>query len=76
LNEGMEKERKHPYPPENSSNTPTPSKAASNGGGRVCAQCGRIPPDGKEEQFPVGRDLVWLHRECRRFYTPAHDQRS
>jgi hypothetical protein len=36
--------------------------------GRVCAQCGRVPPDGLEELFPVGRDLVWLHPECRRFY--------
>jgi hypothetical protein len=24
-----------------------------------------------EEQFPIGRELVWLHRECRRFYTPS-----
>jgi len=38
--------------------------------GRVCAQCGRVPPDGLEELFPVGRDLVWLHPECRRFYPP------
>jgi Protein of unknown function (DUF3631) len=37
---------------------------------RTCAQCGRAPPDGLEEQFPVGRELVWLHRECRRFYRP------
>jgi putative DNA primase/helicase len=44
--------------------------------GHVCAQCSRMPPDGLEEQFPIGRELVWLHRECRRFYTPAHDQRS
>jgi putative DNA primase/helicase len=39
--------------------------------GHVCAQCGRVPPDGLEEQFPIGRELVWLHRECRRFYTPS-----
>jgi putative DNA primase/helicase len=45
--------------------------------GRVCAQCGRVPPDGLEELFPVGRDLVWLHPECRRFYPPPSkpDQR-
>jgi Protein of unknown function (DUF3987) len=38
--------------------------------GHICAQCNRVPPDGKEEPFPVGRDLVWLHPECRRFYQP------
>jgi hypothetical protein len=43
------------------------------GGGHVCAQCWRDPPDGKEELFPVGRKLVWLHRECRRFYTAPAD---
>ena len=40
----------------------------ANGGDHVCAQCHRDPPDGLEELFPVGRDLVWLHPECRRFY--------
>jgi putative DNA primase/helicase len=41
--------------------------------GGICAQCARVPPDGKEEQFPVGRELVWLHPECWRFYTAAAD---
>ena len=36
--------------------------------GHVCAQCGGAPPDGLEEQFPVGSELVWLHPECHRFY--------
>jgi hypothetical protein len=35
---------------------------------RSAAGC---PPDGLEEQFPIRRELVWLHRECRRFYTPS-----
>jgi hypothetical protein len=42
--------------------------------GHVCAQCNRVPPDGKEEPFPVGRNLVWLHPECRRFYQPPPAQ--
>jgi putative DNA primase/helicase len=39
--------------------------------GHVCAQCRRVPPDGLEELFPVGRDLVPLHPECHRFYLNA-----
>jgi putative DNA primase/helicase len=40
------------------------------GSAPICAQCGRVPPDGLEELFPVGRDLIPLHPECRRFYRP------
>ena len=36
--------------------------------GHRCAQC-KGEPDGKEEPRPVGDRLVWLHKECRRFYT-------
>jgi AAA domain len=32
-----------------------------------CAQCNG-KPDGKEEPHPDGDRLVWLHKECRRFY--------
>ena len=42
-------------------------------GAHVCAQCRGVPPDGKEEPFRVGRNLVWLHPECRRFYYPDGD---
>ena len=41
-----------------------------------CAQCGRLPPDGLEERYPIGRELVWLHRECHRFYVTACKQTS
>jgi hypothetical protein len=72
-----EKQKTHIHPPDFHSNTPTVVNTDSNSGSHVCAQCGRVPPDGLEEQFPIDRDLVWLHRECWRFYTaPAHKQTS
>ena len=33
----------------------------------VCAQCCGAP-DGTERQYEINGQLVWLHRECRRFY--------
>jgi hypothetical protein len=33
----------------------------------VCAQC-RGTPDGKELPVAVAGGIIWLHRECRRFY--------
>jgi hypothetical protein len=45
------------------------------GGGYVCAQCHRDPPDGLEQPFPIGRDFVWLHPECRRFHPPSKPDR-
>jgi hypothetical protein len=45
---------------------PTPAAPTT----EVCAQCGGIPPDGKEQQLLVGHARVWLHPECRRFYSP------
>jgi putative DNA primase/helicase len=46
------------------------------GNGHLCAQCGRLPPDGLEEQYPIGCELVWLHPECHRFYVTAYQQTS
>jgi hypothetical protein len=44
---------------------PPDIKPQSNG--HRCAQCNG-KPDGKEEPHPDGDRLVWLHKECRRFY--------
>jgi hypothetical protein len=40
----------------------------------VCVQCGR-QPDGLEEPVRYGDVLVWLHRECKRFWfqNPGRD---
>jgi putative DNA primase/helicase len=46
------------------------------GNAPLCAQCGRLPPDGLEERYPIGRELVWLHRECHRFYMTAYKRTS
>jgi hypothetical protein len=40
--------------------------ALSGPSAHTCAQCGL--DDGEAEPHPVGDRLVWLHKECRRFY--------
>ena len=48
-------------------NNTNPSPYSGNGAGHICEQCGG-EPDGTEHPHPIGDRLVWLHRECRRFY--------
>jgi len=42
-------------------------------GRKRCHQC-RGTPDGKEQPYPHGDTLVWLHPECRPYWFKEHPQ--
>ena len=60
-------ERLHGCTVDGGDNNTNPSPYSGNGAGHICEQCGG-EPDGTEHPHPIGDRLVWLHRECRRFY--------
>jgi putative DNA primase/helicase len=48
---------------------PIPRESRESAGSLPCAQCGEA--DGRAEMVEVEGETVWLHRECRRFWTAS-----